>query len=396
MTALPLAESLTRLGTESAFEVLARARELEAQGRSIVHMEIGEPDFDTPPHVRRAAAEALEAGHTHYVPSPGIRELREAIAAYVRHTRGVPVDPAEVVVTPGGKPIIFYTILATVNPGDEVIYPDPGFPIYESCVRYVGGVPVPIPLREERDFRFDVEELRARLSPRTRLVILNSPGNPTGGALSAEDVRAIADMVRGRPVWVLSDEIYSRLSYGGPVPSILSEPGMKDQTVLLDGFSKTYAMTGWRLGWGVMPVHLAEAVTRLVINSVSCTAAFVQWAGIAALTGPQDSVERMREEFRRRRDAIVAGLNDIPGVTCRVPGGAFYVFPNVRAFGMPSREIARYLLDEAGVAVLAGTAFGPSGEGYLRLSYATSMANIEEALRRMRSALARLPRLQPA
>lgn len=387
-----IADRMVNLGTETAFEVLAKAKALEAKGRRIVHVEIGEPDFDTPAHVRQAAAAALEAGHTHYVPAPGIPELRNAIAEYVSRTRGIDVDPAEVVVTPGGKPIMYFTIMATVNPGDEVIYPNPGFPIYESCIRFMGGVPVPIPLREELNFSLDVEELRSLITPRTKMIILNSPGNPTGGVLTRADVDAIAEMVRGREIVVLSDEIYDRLIYEGEPQSIASRPGLKEQTVILDGFSKTYAMTGWRLGWGVMPRPLAEQVTRLIINSVSCTSAFSQHAAVAALTGPQDDVERMRAEFRRRRDAMVAGLNAIPGVTCKSPAGAFYVFPNVKSFGLKSKEMADYLLEEAGVAVLGGTAFGAYGEGYLRLSYATSMANIEEALARMAGALAALRR----
>lgn len=387
-----IAERMGNLGTETAFEVLAKAKALEAKGRRIVHMEIGEPDFDTPAHVRQAAAAAIEAGHTHYVPSPGIPELRSTIAEYVSRTRGIPVDPAEVVVTPGGKPIMFFTIMATVNPGDEVIYPNPGFPIYESCIRFMGGVPVPIPLREELDFSLDVEELRPLITPRTKMIILNSPGNPTGGVLTRADVDAVAEMVRGKNILVLSDEIYDRLIYDGGPDSISNRPGLKDQTVILDGFSKTYAMTGWRMGWGVMPKPLAEHVTRLIVNSVSCTAAFSQHAGIAALTGPQDDVDRMRTEFRSRRDAIVARLNAIPGVSCRAPAGAFYVFPNIKSFGRSSREMADYLMETAGVAVLGGTAFGAYGEGYLRLSYATSMANINEAVDKIAGALAALRR----
>ena len=379
------------LGTETAFEVLARAKRLEAQGRRIIHMEIGEPDFDTPAHIRAAAMQALEGGHTHYVPAPGIPELRQAIADHTRRSRGIDVDPEEVVVTPGGKPIIFFSILAVVDAGDEVIYPNPGFPIYESCIRFVGGKPVPIPLREEFDFRLDVDELARLITPRTKMIILNSPGNPCGGVLSAEDVTAIAELVRGRPILVFSDEIYDRLSYGPAPESIASRPGMKEQTIILNGFSKTYAMTGWRIGWGIMPRPLAEQVTKLLVNSVSCTAAFVQHAALAALTGPQDDVERMRAEFQRRRDRIVAGLNAIPGITCRLPLGAFYAFPNVRAFGRPAAEIAEYLLEEAGVATLAGDAFGAYGEGYLRLSYATSVEAIDEGLERIAAALAALP-----
>lgn len=382
-----LAQRLNNLGTETAFEVLSRAKRLEAQGRRIIHMEIGEPDFHTPAHIREAAVRALADGHTHYVPAPGIPELRAAIADYTQGRHGIDVDPDEVVVTPGGKPIMFFTIMATINPGDEVIYPDPGFPIYESCIRFAGGIPVPVPLREELDFRLDVSELASLITPRTKMIILNSPGNPCGGVLDADDITAIAELVRGRPILILSDEIYDRIVYGDIVPlSVASIPGMKEQTIILNGFSKTYAMTGWRIGWGVMPAVLAEQVTKLMINSVSCTAAFTQWAALAALQGPQDEVNRMVIEFKRRRDRIVAGLNAIPGVNCKVPAGAFYVFPNVKSFGKSSAEIASYLLEEAGVAVLAGTAFGRGGEGYLRLSYATGMEEIEEALAAMTDA----------
>jgi len=386
------ADRMGNLGTETAFEVLAKAKALEAQGRRIVHMEIGEPDFDTPAHIRQAAAAALEAGYTHYVPAPGIPELRGAIAAYTAKSRGISVDPTEVVVTPGGKPIMFFTIMALVNPGDEVIYPNPGFPIYESCIKFVGGVPVPIPLREELDFSLDVQELGRLITPRTKMIILNSPGNPCGGVLTRQDVDTIADMVRGTDIVVLADEIYDRLIYDGEPQSISNRPGLKEHTVILDGFSKTYAMTGWRMGWGVMPRPIAEQVARLIINSVSCTSAFSQHAAVAALTGPQDAVDAMRAEFRRRRDAVVAGLNAIPGVRCATPKGSFYVFPNFKSFGLSAREISNYLMENAGVAVLGGTAFGTYGEGYLRLSYATSMANINEALEKIEAAMAKLKR----
>jgi aspartate/methionine/tyrosine aminotransferase len=385
------AARMQNLGTETAFEVLAKAKALEAQGRHIIHMEIGEPDFDTPAHIRARAERALEEGQTHYVPSPGIPALREEIAAYISRTRGIPVSPEEVVVVPGGKPIMYFTIMALVDPGDEVIYPNPGFPIYESVIRFMGGIPVPAPLLEERDFTLDVEDLKRKITPKTKLIILNSPSNPTGGVISPEDIKEIALAVAGKPIMVLSDEIYDRLVYEGDVRSIAAEPGMKDQTIILDGFSKTYAMTGWRLGYGVMPKELAALVSKLITNSVSCTPPFVQLAGVAALTGPQDGPAAMRAEFLRRRDAIVKGLNEIPGVSCKLPRGAFYVFPNIKSFGMTSKQMADYLLYEGNVAALGGTAFGEYGEGYIRLSYATSMENIQEGLRRMREVLAKLP-----
>lgn len=375
-----------RLGTETAFEVLSRARELERQGRSVVHLEIGEPDFDTPPHVVEAAVQALRQGHTHYTPSPGIPELREAVARYVSRTRGIPVDPAEVVVTPGGKPVMAFTVLGLVDPGDEVVYPDPGFPIYESLVRWAGGAPKPVRLREERGFRPDPEELSEQITAKTKLVILNSPHNPCGAVLSREDVELVAEACLRAGAWVLSDEIYSRILYDGEHHSIASLPGMRDRTVILDGFSKTYAMTGWRLGYGVMPRGLAEVVTRFAVNVYSCPAAFTQVAGIAALAGPQEAVDAMVAEFRRRRDRVVAGLNAIPGIRCLVPQGAFYAFPNVSQLDPEGRGFAQYLLEEAGVAVLPGTAFGAAGRGYLRISYATSMQNLEEALDRIAQA----------
>lgn len=384
VSTLRLAERMSRLGTESAFEVLVRARALEAQGRSVIHLEIGEPDFDTPPHIVEAAVEALRAGHTHYTPAAGIPELREAIAREVSRTRGVEVEPERVVVTPGGKPIMFFTILALAGEGDEVIYPDPGFPIYESVIRFAGARPVPLKLREEQGFAFDPEELRSLVSERTRLVIVNSPHNPTGAVVGRDALAELAQLAHERDFLVLSDEIYSRILYEGDFASVASFPGMLDRTIILDGFSKTYAMTGWRLGYGVMPPALAEQVTRLAINCNSCVPGFVQLAGVAALTGPQDAVARMVEEFRRRRDAIVDGLNRLPGVRCLRPAGAFYVFPNVSDLGRDSRAIARDLLEEAGVAVLAGDGFGRGGEGYLRFSYANSLENILEAVERMR------------
>jgi len=376
----------SRLGTETAFEVLSRARALERAGRSVVHLEIGEPDFDTPQHVVDAAVDALRRGLTHYTPAPGIPELREAVARAVSRTRGIPVDPSEVVVTPGGKPVMAFTVLALVDPGDEVVYPDPGFPIYESLVRWVGAVPKPVRLREDRAFRPDPEELASLVGPRTKLVILNSPHNPCGSVLSREDLEVVAAACLRHGTWVLSDEIYSRILYDAEHHSIASLPGMRERTVILDGFSKTYAMTGWRLGYGVMPRPVAEAVTRVAVNVYSCPAAFAQVAGIAALEGPQESVEAMVAEFRRRRDRVVAGLNAIPGLRCVLPQGAFYAFPNVSELDPDGRAFADYLLEEAGVAVLAGTAFGQAGRGYLRISYATSLENLEEALRRIEAA----------
>jgi len=386
-----LAERMSRLGTETAFEVLARAKALEAQGREIIHLEIGEPDFDTPAHIKAAAVRALEEGWTHYTPAAGIPALREAIADYIRRTRGIPVGPEHVVVVPGGKPIMFFAILALVEEGDEVIYPNPGFPIYESMIRFVGARPVPLRLRMENEFRVDVEELTRLITPRTRMLILNSPANPTGGVLTREDLEAIAELCLKHNLVVLSDEIYSRILYEGEHISIASFPGMLERTIILDGFSKTYAMTGWRLGYGVMPEPLAEAVTRLMINSNSCTAAFTQIAGIAALTGPQDDVDRMVAAFRERREVMVEGLNRLPGFRCLKPKGAFYAFPNIEGTGMSSRELAHYLLEEAGVAVLSGTAFGEYGEGFLRLSFANSIENIQKALERIEKALQRLP-----
>jgi aspartate/methionine/tyrosine aminotransferase len=387
-----LAGRMARLGTESAFEVLARARALERQGREIIHLEIGEPDFDTPAHIREAAKRALDAGATHYGPSAGLPELREAIAKHVAETRGVPVSPEQVVVTPGAKPIMFFTILALVDAGDEVVYPNPGFPIYESVIDFVGGTPVPIPLREASGFGFDLERFERAVGPRTRLIIVNSPENPTGGVLDRAQIETIARVARERGVPVLADEIYRQFLYEGEFVSILSQPGMHEQTILLDGFSKTYAMTGWRLGYGVMPVPLAEHLTRLMVNSASCTASFVQLAGIAALQGDHAPVARMVAEFRRRRDLIVEGLNRLPGVRCASPRGAFYVFPNVSGTGRPSAEVAERLLTEAGVAVLSGTAFGVHGEGFLRLSYANSEANLRTALERMRPVFEALAR----
>jgi len=384
---MKLAERMQRIGTETAFEVLARARALEAQGRNIIHLEIGEPDFATPAHIVEAAKQALDQGWTHYGPALGYPELREAVAAYVSRTRLIPADPRNVAIVPGGKPIIFFPMLALLDPGDEVIYPNPGFPIYESMIQYLRAVPVAMPLIEERGFSLDLDWLRDHLSDKTRMLILNSPQNPTGGVIPEEQIRAIAELVRDRDLMVLSDEIYSRIWYDQPPFSIASVPGMSEKTILLDGFSKTYAMTGWRIGYGVMPEWLIEAVGKLMVNSNSCTASFTQRAGLAALEGPQDDVDRMVAEFRRRRDAFCDGLNRLPGVRCARPGGAFYAFANVRGTGRDSRDLAERLLQQAGVACLSGTAFGAWGEGYLRLSYASSYENLMEALDRIAACL---------
>ena len=380
---LRLATRMSRLGTETAFEVLNKARALERQGKNIVHLEIGEPDFDTPANVVEAAIDALHKGWTHYGPSAGLPELRQAIAEEVSRTRSVPCKSEEVVVVPGGKPIIFFSILALVDAGDEVIYPNPGFPIYESMINYIGGRAVPIRLREERDFGLDTRELASLINDRTKLIIINSPQNPTGGVLSKRDIQDIADAIGDRNIMVLSDEIYSRLIFDGEHHSIMTIPGFKDRTILLDGFSKTYAMTGWRMGYGVMRPDLAAHMTRLMTNSNSCTASFTQVAGIEAVRGDQSSVDNMCFEFKRRRDAFVAGLNKIKGFSCRLPKGAFYVFPNVQKTGWPSRKLADALLEQAGVACLSGTAFGDFGEGYLRFSVANSLENLNQALERI-------------
>ena len=374
---------MARLGTETAFEVLVKARALEAKGRDIVHLEIGEPDFDTPSNIIEAASAALHEGFTHYGPSAGLPELRETVAHYVSETRGVTVTPEEVVVVPGGKPVIFFSILALVEEADEVIYPNPGFPIYESMINYVGAKAVPIRLREELDFRLDVAEFDGLINDRTKLIILNSPQNPTGGVLEKNDIDGIARAIGDRNIMVLTDEIYSRLIFEGEHHSIMSIDGMKERCILLDGFSKTYAMTGWRMGYGVMRTDLATQVARLMTNSNSCTASFTQVAGIEALRGPQESVEAMCAEFKKRRDVMVDGLNKIKGFSCRLPHGAFYVFPNIMGTAWASKKLADALLDDAGVAALSGTAFGDFGEGYLRFSVANSIENIEKALDRV-------------
>jgi aspartate aminotransferase len=381
---LQLARRMSRLGTETAFEVLNKARALERQGKSIIHLEIGEPDFDTPANVIDAGVDALRKGWTHYGPAAGQPELRQALAEYVSRTRNVKVTPEEVVVVPGGKPIIFFTILALIDEGDEVIYPNPGFPIYESMIHYVGGRAVPIHLKEDRDFALDVNELAALINDRTRLIILNSPQNPTGGVLERADIEQIARVIGDRNIMVLSDEIYSRLLFdGGQHFSIMSVPGMQERTILLDGFSKTYAMTGWRMGYGVMRPELAAHMTRLMTNSNSCTASFTQIAGIEAITGDQSSVDHMRDEFQRRRDMFVAGLRKIKGFSCRMPKGAFYAFPNIAATGWKSKPLADALLEQAGVASLSGASFGEFGEGYLRFSVANSLENLQSALDRI-------------
>ena len=380
-----LAARIGQLKIESAFEVLVRARALEKQGRSIIHLEIGEPDFPTPPHIIEAGKRALDEGWTKYGPTAGLPELRESIARYVSRTRGISAGPDQVCVMPGAKPIMFFTMMALLDACDEVIYPDPGFPIYESMIRFTGAVPVPIPLMESRGFSFDLNLFRSKLSDRTKMVILNSPHNPTGGTIPADDMAQLAAMLRDRDVMVLSDEIYSRLCYDSVPASIASFDGMQEKTIILDGFSKTYSMTGWRLGYGVMPLWLADAVNTLMVNSNSCTASFTQRAGIAALEGPQDCVDRMAAEFRRRRDAICKGLNEIPGFRCPLPAGAFYAFVNIEGTGIGSKELADYLLNEAGVACLNGGAFGVHGEGYIRFSYANSLPNLLEAVERIRN-----------
>jgi aspartate aminotransferase len=387
---MQLAQRMSRLGTETAFEVLARARALETQGRDIIHLEIGEPDFDTPAHIVEAAAGALRRGHTHYTPAAGVPALRGAIADHIGHSRDLEVDPAQVVVTPGAKPIMFFTILALLGPGDEAIYPDPGFPIYESMINFVGAAAVPLPLREQNDFRFDPDEFRSLVSDRTRLIILNSPQNPTGGVLTRQDLEVVAAVARERAIMVLSDEVYEQILYDGQHFSLASLPGMEPYTILLDGFSKTYAMTGWRLGYGVMPIPLAEQVAKLMVNSNSCTADFTQQAGLAALQGPKTEVRQMVAAFKERRDVIVDGLNQIPGFRCLRPAGAFYVFPNVEGTGLASEQLADHLLETAGVALLDGACFGHWGRGYLRLSYANSIKNIRLALERIAEAIAAL------
>jgi aspartate aminotransferase len=387
-----LASRIGRMGTESAFEVLAKARALEAEGRKIVHLEIGEPDFDTPAHIKEAAAEALREGFTHYVAAPGLPEVREAVGAFFGRT-GRPTYPAsQVVITPGSKPIMFYAIMALIEEGDEVLYPDPGFPMYESLTNLVGATPVPVPLREENEFRMDPEEVASLVTDRTKLLILNSPHNPCGSALTQGDVEALADLAIRHDLYVMSDEVYFAIRYGGEHASIAAIDGMQERTILLDGCSKTFAMTGWRLGFVGLPAGLVEPYSRLIINTVSCTAAFTQRAALAAVTGPWEPIEAFVQEFEKRRAVIVEGLNRIPGVSCLEPAGAFYAFPNVTQLGVPSERVAEFLMNEAGVACLSGTAFGPVGQGYLRFSYANSIDAIREALDSIEAAL---PRLTP-
>ncbi|MBK9226372.1 MAG: pyridoxal phosphate-dependent aminotransferase [Ignavibacteria bacterium] len=383
-----LANRMNNLGTETAFEVLAKAKKLEAEGKSIIHLEIGEPDFPTPANICEAAIRSIQAGDTHYTPSAGIPEVRTSIANYIKRTRGIEVSPDEVVMTPGAKPIMFYVILALVNEGDEVIYPNPGFPIYESMINFVGGKAVPLQLKEEKNFSFDIEDLKKLITPKTKLIIINTPQNPTGGILTETDIRGIADVLKDWPdIYTLSDEIYSRLIFQGEHFSITQIPGFKDRTIILDGFSKAYAMTGWRAGYGVMNTELAPLIAKLMTNSNSCTNTVVQKACIEAYEGPQDSVDKMREEFMARRDIIVDGLNSVKGFSCIVPLGAFYAFPNITATGYSSKELSDHVLYKGGVAALSGTAFGAFGEGYLRFSYANSRENIKEAIRRIKEVI---------
>jgi aspartate aminotransferase len=384
---MKLAERIARLEIESAFDVLVKARALEAAGRSVIHLEIGEPDFPTPPHIVDAAKQALDQGWTRYGPTQGLPELREAIAAHICRSRNISVSPGNVCVVPGAKPILFFSMLALLEPGDEVVYPDPGFPIYRSMIRYLGATPIPVPLIESRGFSFDLDALRDKLSSRTRLLILNSPQNPTGGVIPGEDLREIAALVRDRDLMVLSDEIYSRIYYTAEAPaSIATLPGMLEKTILLDGFSKTYAMTGWRLGYGVMPEWLVAGVNKLMVNSNSCAASFTQRAALAALAGPQTEVDHMVEQFRHRRDVFCPALNSIPGFRCAPPGGAFYAFANVEQTGVPSKDLADLLLERAGVACLNGGSFGEHGEGYIRFSFANSLENLLEAVERIKAA----------
>jgi aspartate aminotransferase len=388
---MKIAGRMARLGRETAFDVLNQAKALEAQGKNVIHLEIGEPDFDTPSPIVRAGVEALQQGYTHYGSSQGLMELREAIAAEASAIRRIKVNPSNVVVTPGAKPIMFYTILALAEEGDEVIYPDPGFPIYRSMIDFSGATGVPLVLREELDFGIDLDELRSKITPRTTLLILNTPHNPTGGVVPAEQLKEMAKLAVEHDLWVLSDEVYRRILYKGEHVSIASFPGMAERTIILDGYSKTYAMTGWRLGYAIAPDAMVSHFVKLANNDVSCTATFIQRAALACQDAAVEAdIKKMVAEFTARRKVVVEGLNAIPGITCRWPSGAFYVFPNVKGVGMPSKEFAHYLLHDAGVAALSGTAFGDAGDGYLRLSYANSLPNLQEALRRIEAAVKRI------
>ena len=387
---MEFAERVANLVPEGAYHMLAKAQALEAGGRGIIHLEIGQPDVPTFENITTAGVRAIKDGYTRYTPSAGMMELRKAIAADASHRRGIPIEAEQVIVGPGAKPALFFPTLALVRPGDEVIYPDPGFPTYPAMIEVAGGVLIPVPLQEKQDFSFDLEAFDRLINPRTRMVVLNSPSNPTGGVMPLATLQHIADVALEQDIWVLSDEIYTRLVYESPAPSIASLPGMAERTVICDGFSKTYAMTGWRLGYGIMPKALAERVELLITHSVGCTASFTQVAGIEALTGPQEQAEAVIAEYRRRRDALVGGLNAIPGVRCRTPQGAFYAFPNVSSFGKSASWLAEYLLEEAGVALLPGTSFGRYGEGYLRLCFANSMENIQRAVYLLDSALGKI------
>lgn len=378
------------MGTEGAFEVLAKAKALEREGKEVFHFEIGEPDFDTPENIKNAAIEALKKGYTHYTPSTGLMEIRSSVANYISKTRGIEVKPEEVIVTAGAKPAIVYSVLSLVEEGEEVIYPDPGYPIYSSAAKIAEAKLVPLPLIEEKNFRFDLNDLEKRVSDKTRMIIINSPHNPTGGILTLDDFYGIRDIIKNRDIFILADEIYSRIVYDGEFVSITRVKELRERTIIIDGFSKTYAMTGWRLGYGVANPDIINMISKYVINNYSCPTAFVQIAGIEALEGDQSSVDKMVKEFKERRDLIVKGLNEIPGVSCKVPNGAFYVFPNVKSFGKTSKEIQDYLLNEYGIACLPGTSFGENGEGYLRFSYATDKESIKKALIKLKEAFNKL------
>ena len=379
-----IADRIALLSGESAFQILARAKALEAQGRHIIHMEIGQPDFQTPQNIIETAKQAIDDGYTGYSPAPGFFEARRAVAEYAAKYKNIATSPEEIIITPGGKPVIFYTMLMLVNPGDEVICPNPSFPAYESCINFAEGAAVPLRLSADNDFRVDIDAFKKLITPKTKLVIINNPSNPTGGVFTRDDIMAMAEILRDRPdIFILSDEIYDRLIFDGEVLSIASLPGFKDRTIILDGFSKTYSMTGWRLGYGIMHCELAKYMEILMVNSNSCSASFTQIAAMEALTGPQNTVDNMREAFKERRDYLVNALNSIDGINCRMPKGAFYVFPNISSFGITSEDFASRLLEEAGVAAASGTSFGKYGEGYMRLSYANSLDNIKIAVERI-------------